>query len=665
MVAKVYFNYAKKLFLLEPLFFLLSIMTSDAQQKATDSLEKIIMVLHDDTVKVNRLNDLASKLQFVNPQKAAAKVLLSAQLSKKINYPIGLATAYRVYGVLYVDRMVLDSGKMFYDSAYAIVKNNKEQSYQRLAGLITHNYGAIYHRKQQYDSATMKYTEAIKIFADCGEEGLCFFPYTNLATIFSYLKDNDKALYYAKGAYAAADKLKDQGKIVSAVNSEMSIRLELHQYDSVLIPLKQNLLAASALQNFYQQGISNNLLGNYYGYGRGKYDSSVFFVKNALLCMQKVNNEYEMTNMMHNLGYYYERSDNADSALHYLNMAIVKARSLGMDQVVQYSLKSMVDVEEKRGNITAAYKYLRELLAVNDSVQAENNREQVNELEARYQAEKKEAQINQLKAKEEIQRIKIRQKNLLNYFFAAVALLLILLTAALYRSYQQKQVMQQKRITELEKEKQLAATEAVLKGEEQERTRLAKDLHDGLGGMLSGIKYSLNTMKGNLIMTPDNVQAFERSMDMLDSSIKEMRRVAHNMMPEALVKFGLDTALKDFCNDINQSGALKVNYQSIGLNKAVIDQTTAITIYRVIQELLNNTMKHAGAANAIVQVSKTADVLSVTVEDDGKGFDTAILHRAKGIGWSNIQNRVEFLKGKLDVNSEKGKGTSVLIELTA
>ena len=171
-------------------------------------------------------------------------------------------------------------------------------------------------------------------------------------------------------------------------------------------------------------------------------------------------------------------------------------------------------------------------------------------------------------------------------------------------------------------------------------------------------------MKGNLLMTPDNVQAFERSMDMLDSSIKEMRRVAHNMMPEALIRFGLDTALNDFCNDINQSGALKVNYQSLGMESLSMNPTTAITLYRIVQELLNNSMKHAQARSAIVQLTHSNGQLSVTVEDDGKGFDTRILKANKGIGWTNIQNRVEFLKGKLDVNSEAGKGTSVLIELT-
>src|SRR5690606_25407219 len=114
-------------------------------------------------------------------------------------------------------------------------------------------------------------------------------------------------------------------------------------------------------------------------------------------------------------------------------------------------------------------------------------------------------------------------------------------------------------------------------GEEQERTRLAQDLHDGLGGMLSGIKYSFNTIKGNVVMTKENQQAFERSMDMLDSSIHEMRRVAHNMMPEVLLKFGLDTALKDFCNDISKTGVLQISYQSLGMKDVQPSQTTAIT----------------------------------------------------------------------------------------
>jgi signal transduction histidine kinase len=279
------------------------------------------------------------------------------------------------------------------------------------------------------------------------------------------------------------------------------------------------------------------------------------------------------------------------------------------------------------------------------------------DLEKKYETEKKDSQIK-------LQQAALKTKNIFNYILMGGAAILLLLSLLSYRTYKQKQKLQQQRISELETQQQLTATEAVLKGEEQERTRLAKDLHDGLGGMLSGIKYSMNSMKGNLIVTPENIQAFERSMDMLDSSIKEMRRVAHNMMPEALLKFGLDTALKDFCNDINQSGAIKINYQSIGMENTTVDQTTAITIYRIVQELVNNIMKHAAAKSAIVQVTKSNGQLSVTVEDDGKGFDTVILQGTKGIGWTNIQSRIDFLKGTLDVNSKPGTGTSVHIEIT-
>ncbi|OPZ16400.1 MAG: Signal transduction histidine-protein kinase/phosphatase DegS [Bacteroidetes bacterium ADurb.BinA245] len=280
-------------------------------------------------------------------------------------------------------------------------------------------------------------------------------------------------------------------------------------------------------------------------------------------------------------------------------------------------------------------------------------------LEKKFETQKKESQI-------QLQQSQLRQKNTLNYILAASAVALLLISLLSYRNYKNRQKLQQVRIDELETEKQLTATEAVLKGEEQERTRLAKDLHDGLGGMLSGIKFSLSNMKGNLIMTPDNAQAFERSIDMLDSSIREMRRVAHNMMPEVLVKYGLDTALKEYCNEIDRSGVIHTSYHSMGLNETEIEQTTAVTIYRIVQELVNNTIKHAAAKNLLVQAqyAKAEKLLSVTVEDDGKGFDIATLKNANGIGWSNIQNRVDFLKGKIDVQSGEGKGTSVLIEIS-
>ena len=310
------------------------------------------------------------------------------------------------------------------------------------------------------------------------------------------------------------------------------------------------------------------------------------------------------------------------------------------------------------GRYKESVEYLQQYNEIRDTILNEERKKFALELETKYETEKKDNLIL-------LQTVQLEKKSLVNYLLIGGAIALLLIIALLYRNYRHKQKLQEQRIAELETEKQLSATEAVLKGEEQERTRLAKDLHDGLGGMLSGIKHSFNNMKGNLVMTPENAQAFERSMDMLDSSIKEMRRVAHNMMPETLVKYGLDTALRDFCQDMNLAGSVKVIYQSVGLENAVIDQTTSITIYRIVQELVNNILKHASAKQAVVQINKLNDQISITVEDDGNGFDTSILRQSKGMGWSNILNRVEFMKGVMDVQSGPGNGTSVHIELKA
>ena len=394
-------------------------------------------------------------------------------------------------------------------------------------------------------------------------------------------------------------------------------------------------------------------------------DSAQFYFQKCYNVSEKYSYGFGMTESLLQMGAISIMQKKYDVAENQLLKGIKQAEAIHYLNMLNDGYKYLSDIYAVTGRYKQAYEYFQKYQLTNDSVVNMESKRNVAELEKKYESEKKDNQIK-------LQKEEIQRKNILNYILVGSAITILLISLLVYRTYRQKQKLQQQRISELETEKQLTATEAVLKGEEQERTRLAKDLHDGLGGMLSGIKYSFQTMKGNLVMTPENTQAFERSMDMLDSSIKEMRRVAHNMMPEALVKFGLDTALKDFCNDINQSGALKVNYQSIGLENAAIEQTTAITIYRIVLELINNTMKHAAAKTAIVQVSKTGEQLSVTVEDDGKGFDKTILQGAKalpdrsvgrGIGWSNIQTRVDFLKGKLDVQSGAGNGTSVHIEL--
>ena len=195
---------------------------------------------------------------------------------------------------------------------------------------------------------------------------------------------------------------------------------------------------------------------------------------------------------------------------------------------------------------------------------------------------------------------------------------------------------------------------------EVERSRLAKDLHDGLGGLLSGIKLTLHSISDDI---PKKIApAFSKVINQLDTVIKEMRRVAHNMMPEALLKFGLGEAIQDYCDGINESNIIKIKYTQIGSLQTLI-QSTAIVLYRVIQELTNNAIKHATAKNIFIQITKHQKGFTITIEDDGKGFDPKVMPDIKGTGLKNVRSRIDYLKREWDIKSGTDKGTSINIEI--
>jgi signal transduction histidine kinase len=530
-------------------------------------------------------------------------------------------------------------------------------------GGIYINLGLLHYQGNDYPTAIDYYLKAEEIILkqDPLSNDLALL-YSNLSITYGTINKYNEALIFSKKGLDRARKGKDKTNLMHALYAHGGNLVNAKKGNGGLALLDSAKQLGTELNNLYYVYSADLMTGMYY-YNTKQYKRAIEFYTYCLEFAKKYNSTPDIGNSYLNISANEAElkmprlaAAHLDSAAKYLDLSVISVSK-------QMYFENYAEVYKQTGNFTKAFAYKDSVGRIKDSLYQADNIRQIEFRQARYNYGKKQNEIAQLEADKKVQELSIRQKNTFNYILIASAATILIISLLYYRNYKQKQKLQQQRISELEKEKQLTATEAVLKGEEQERTRLAKDLHDGLGGMLSGIKYSFNTMKGNLIMTPENNQAFERSMDMLDSSIKEMRRVAHNMMPEALVKFGLDTALSDYCNDINQSGAIRVEYQSIGLDNAVIEQTVAITLYRIVQELVTNTLKHAAAKTAIVQITKTNNLLSVTVEDDGKGFDIRELKLSRGIGWSNIQNRVEFLKGKLDVNSQPGKGTSVLIEV--
>lgn len=206
-------------------------------------------------------------------------------------------------------------------------------------------------------------------------------------------------------------------------------------------------------------------------------------------------------------------------------------------------------------------------------------------------------------------------------------------------------------LKKVEQEQELKLIQALLDGEERERLRVARDLHDGLGGALAGIKLKLS----------HDPAVDEKVVAQLESSISELRRIARNLMPERLMQSGLETALKDLCASF-ANPKLEIEFQANGISQD-IPLTTQVNIYRIIQELLANSVKHSGATKIIVQCIQEGKQFLVTVEDNGKGFSVTDPQHSNGLGLNNIHNRVKNLRGSMDIVSEIDEGTSVNIEL--
>ena len=237
------------------------------------------------------------------------------------------------------------------------------------------------------------------------------------------------------------------------------------------------------------------------------------------------------------------------------------------------------------------------------------------------------------------------------WFIAALLLLIFLSGWYVVRSYLGKQLQRQKTIME----KELAI--------EQERTKMARELHDGLGSMLSGVKHSFSAMKNQLEMTGTEEEKFNYNIGKLNDSIKELRNISHSMASDSLLKYGLENSLRDYCQHISQSGELDISFETLSTGDMYLDEEQSFHIFRIIQELLQNIIMHSGAKHAIIQLSYNNRRLYLTVEDDGTGFELNDPQIKKGMGLKNIESRVKIIKGKMDYRTAPSKGTSVLIEI--
>lgn len=491
----------------------------------------------------------------------------------------------------------------------------------------------------------------------------------NMARQYDDLGLYDKGFDYAKKSFEEATALGDSLQIAAALHHMASSALGMGRKAEALGYCRRvERLARAEEDPILLVFALNNIASLTYDAHPAEAEK---MMREALAISQKTGDLFGEVSALESLARFAISKKDFKTAKKYAQEGFDKAQKESMNDEVATCCLILSDIALATGDIRQYRDLRRQFFDMSDTLANNTLVHATQDLETKYETEKKEQHITQLVQQAEIQHLRLRQKNGLIAGLAALSGLLLLAGFLSVRNLrhrrrlaEQELKIQQQQFLQLKQEQQLSVADAVLRSQEDERSRLARDLHDGLGGMLSGVKQSLNGMKGNQVLSATTAAALGQVISDLDNSIGELRHIARNMMPEALLRFGLVDALQDYCDHVGASSALSVHFQAFGMNER-LDQQTEVILFRIVQELLNNVVKHSGASTVLVQLLRDGNRLSLTVEDNGKGFDTKKLETAPGVGWLNIRSRVSYLDGRLDLRSEPGQGTSVTVDMEA
>jgi len=381
------------------------------------------------------------------------------------------------------------------------------------------------------------------------------------------------------------------------------------------------------------------------------------YMQQALVYKKQAGKKMDVAISYINIGEAFDSLKQYDSAILYANAAIELSREVNYKDLIKYGYHFLSRVYETRGDNKRALMYHKLFSELNDTIFNETKAQQLAELNAKYQAGKKEEEIRELNSKATIQGLQLKHRNtlLIVAFFVFVAGSVIV-----YLIYNRRKLKEQ---TELQAEinrQQAITTREVLYAEDRERKRIAADLHDGVGQLMSATLLNLNSFLARLNVNTQADPQADRILSLVTESYDELRSISHQMMPGALLRSGLDTAVRELVSHIDPE-KIEVFVESEGLEERLSEETETV-LYRVIQESVNNVIKHANATRLNLQLVRDEDGVSVTIEDNGNGFDRKQASTA-GIGLKNIYSRVLLQNGTVDIDSHPGKGTLVAIHI--
>ena len=560
---------------------------------------------------------IVASYQYNNYEKAILYAERGLKLAKEEQDYDWMSQFTRCLGSIFANQGKFELALLTLEKAAEYAKKSKIKEEENMVAIYI---GNMYNIWGKYEQSLKYLIEVLPSLETLQQYRHYANTLINIAIIYRYLINNEKALEYCEKAITVAEKHNlDYPKMV-IFNVKGEIFHSIYQEDSALVYLlKAHEMSSQLNEKSHRASISQNLAKVYSSLE--EYNLAEKYANECLELAVEIGNQnllfsawYVMSNIR------FEQRRYRESEMYALKIWETDSTDLFWARNVTSHL---CKVNIYLNNHEKAMYYLEKYGDVRNDISSKELFESIAEMEVKYETEKKDMQIASLEKERQL------------YFWLGIAgvLLAVALGIVLLQNIRNRR-----------KERCLIASESIQEGEIGERIRIAEDLHDRLGGSLSAVKMGLN-----------NAESLQSISDKIDACMKEVREITNNVMPRSLRLFGMKGALEDFCTQFSN-----LQFHFFG-DDARIRHNQEYTVYCCARELVNNAQKHAGASTVNLQLVQSRKHVSLTVQDDGCGFDERTV--VKGDGLQNIRNRVASCRGKMDIVSSPGKGTETVIEL--
>ncbi|MCO5946342.1 tetratricopeptide repeat-containing sensor histidine kinase [Mucilaginibacter flavidus] len=633
-----------------------------AQNKITDSLLKLLPAAKTDTQRVNIYNKLSERFMNSHTDRGLTYANQALNLSQKVKYLKGEADAYYNRGQILVNILKSDSAKVDYEKAIAIYKKINDR--EGLAEIYS-DYGILLRVQGRGSDAIVYFQQSADLYEKVDNLGGSAETLVLLANNYNQLHLFNKALAMYQKTYQLRLKINDK---LAAAQSLAGIGLTYRNkqiYEpgtknfeqAVQYMLKARTAFIKADHKLYIAFIDKEIGITYLQQNESK-QALVYFLE-AEDWFKKLDTKREMGSLYKGIGNAYLKLKQYRQAKIYLEKGLDAALAEKYQQHIMESYEGLYNYYKQTGDDKASLKYHEKWMDAKDTLTQKANFEKITEVTAKYETEKKEQQIKLLNKENTIQKLSITSRNKTIGIIAGLFLLSCIVAALFYNRQKLKQRANQQALM---LKQQDILTKAIVDAEENERKRIASDLHDGVGQLFSAVKMNLSGLFERITIAREEDRFLaENTLALVDESCKEVRTISHQMMPNMLLRSGIASDLKSFIEKID-SDSLKVTLEATGF-KNKLESNVETMLYRIIQESINNVIKHAKATRLDLVLNRDSKGITTKITDNGIGFDTGEAGSSTGIGLKNIATRVEYLKGTIRYITAPGEGTVVIIEV--